>query len=367
MVVTALSAALGQLVLERQPDGRFTRRGGLPAWCAALRSRALDGNAPIAVEEVFPFLDVFLPQAQDAWRSGGDPWAESEFWTEVGSDGQELHLEATAVRVGDDEVLVIERNERLFAQRRLVLQRARDQRMLYDKLTREIEQKDVLVHAIVHDLAAPLHGILGSLSLLGEMPIADPGAQWIRLALEAAMRQRQLIREILDVFSAEQGGLAPGLPAGPGPDLGAAMKLVMEELEPAALRRNVRLELRAPPSIGRVVAEETRLVRVLTNLLDNALRHAPAGTAVVLGARPEARTIVVSVEDQGPGVTPELLPQLFEKFARGRERAGTGLGLYFCRITVESWGGGIGYEARPGGGARFWVRLTAEGEPWRAS
>ncbi|HEY8091492.1 MAG TPA: ATP-binding protein, partial [Polyangiaceae bacterium] len=64
------------------------------------------------------------------------------------------------------------------------------------------------------------------------------------------------------------------------------------------------------------------------------------------------------VEDEGPGVPPALLPHLFQKFARGRDpAAGTGLGLYFCRITVESWGGAIGYEARPGGGARFWVRL----------
>jgi signal transduction histidine kinase len=77
----------------------------------------------------------------------------------------------------------------------------------------------------------------------------------------------------------------------------------------------------------------------------------------------EGGEVVVAVDDQGPGVPVEMLPHLFEKFARGGERtAGTGLGLYFCRITVEGWGGGIGYEPRAEGGARFWIRLPlAEG------
>jgi signal transduction histidine kinase len=105
-----------------------------------------------------------------------------------------------------------------------------------------------------------------------------------------------------------------------------------------------------------VVGDEDRLFRVLSNLAVNALNHAPAGSAVRLAAHRENGTVVVDVDDEGPGVDAELVPNLFQKFARG-ERGGTGLGLYFCRITLERWGGGIGYESPAGGGARFWIRL----------
>jgi K+-sensing histidine kinase KdpD len=72
---------------------------------------------------------------------------------------------------------------------------------------------------------------------------------------------------------------------------------------------------------------------------------------------PDARCL--AVEDEGSGVPAALVPDLFKKFARGRDpTAGSGLGLYFCRITVESWGGTVGYEPLSGGGSRFWVRLV---------
>jgi signal transduction histidine kinase len=109
-----------------------------------------------------------------------------------------------------------------------------------------------------------------------------------------------------------------------------------------------------------VVGEETRLFRVLTNLVDNALRHSPVGGLVRITTTREDATVVVCVEDEGPGVPHDLLPRLFEKLAHGRDRtAGTGLGLFFCRITVEDWGGAIGYERRERGGSKFWIRLKS--------
>jgi len=358
MDVSAIVGALESLVLERLPRGEFVRRGVLPSWCLALSAPALQGEPPFVVEEVFPFLAAFLDRAEEAWR-GEQPRASSDFWTETGADGEEIHLEASAVRVGDAAVLVISRNDRLFQQQQLVLQRARELRLAHDELMWEMEQKDVLIHAIIHDLAAPLHSILGALSLLGELPLGEPGARWIRIASQAAIRQRELIREILDVFSADRGALVRSADSsGEGQDVCRAIARVMSELEPVARRRGVRLQTAPLEPPCHVVAEERRLLRVLTNLVDNALRVSPPGGAIRAVVQREEAGVTVAVEDEGPGVPAELLPQLFEKFARGGERtAGTGLGLYFCRITVEGWGGGIGYEPRAGGGARFWIRL----------
>lgn len=112
------------------------------------------------------------------------------------------------------------------------------------------------------------------------------------------------------------------------------------------------------PGPLRVLAEETRLVRVLENLVDNALRQSPAGGRVRVLTEREEHRIRVIVDDQGPGVPKEVLPHLFELFAGGKPGVvGTGLSLYFCRITVERWGGGIGYEQKSDGGSRFWIRL----------
>jgi signal transduction histidine kinase len=112
-----------------------------------------------------------------------------------------------------------------------------------------------------------------------------------------------------------------------------------------------------PAGSLRVVADETRLIRVLANLVDNALRHSPPGTRVSMTAVAEDGSVRLSIEDEGRGVSPDMLPNLFQKLARDPRGGGSGLGLYFCRITLELWGGGIGYEPRPGGGAKFWIRL----------
>jgi signal transduction histidine kinase len=216
-----------------------------------------------------------------------------------------------------------------------------------------------LVHSIVHDLAVPLHAILGALSLLRELPLSEQAAQWTQVALDAATRQRQLIADILDTFAAEYKALT----ALPDPfaavDLAAVIREVVAQVLPAASSRGMSMRSDVGEGPWRVMADQGRLVRVLANLVHNGLRHSPPGGTVTVSAEREDASIRASVDDEGPGVPQDLIPHLFERFGGKLGRvAGTGLGLYFCRITVEQWGGGIGYERRPGGGSRFWVRLV---------
>lgn len=360
MDISALMAALEGLLLERLPDGRFIRRGALPAWCLGLRWQALRDETPFVLGELFPFLDTFMETAEAAWRSETGGRVSSGFWTDEGMDDQDIHLEAHALRVGQSEVLVVVRNERLFQDKQRLLQRARELRLAHDALLREIEQKDVLLHAIIHELASPLHPILGMLSLLDEAPSGEHGPHAIGSALAAARRQKEVISEVLEAFSAEYAPPAVAL-AGAAPDVHRIMSQVAREREPVAERRDVRLEVEPRTSSCHVLAEESRLVRVLANLVDNALYRSPAGAAVRLMARREGAWVYVAVDDQGAPVPLERLPRLFGTFALRKHRKTTdgGFGLYFCRITVERWGGGIGYEPSERGGARFWVRLQA--------
>jgi signal transduction histidine kinase len=299
MDISALIGAREDLVLERLPEGKFLHHGELPSWCNSLRSTPLRDRVPFDVEDLFPFLSAFPDRAESAWRGEGTGRAFSEFWTELGTDGTEIHLEASAVRVGASDVLVISRNDRLFLHQQLLLQRARELRLAHSALMRELEEKDVLVHTIVHDLAAPLHSVLGALSLLEQTPQEGSNAEWIRIAVQAATRQKQMIRQILDVFAAEHGA-------------------------------------------------------------HNAVRHSPRGGVVSVDIRATGLDVAIAVLDQGQGVPPTFVRHLFEKFGRSTDQsAGTGLGLYFCRITVERWGGAIGYSPLPRGGSNFWIQLRA--------
>jgi hypothetical protein len=108
----------------------------------------------------------------------------------------------------------------------------------------------------------------------------------------------------------------------------------------------------------KVVGENSRLERVLFNLVENAFRHSPLGSTVTVDVNQDGKFILFTVDDEGPGVPEDISKNLFQKFAQGREKSGkAGLGLYFCRITVERWGGSIGYSTRPKGGSCFWFRL----------
>jgi signal transduction histidine kinase len=362
--MTALMPAIDAIVFERLRPGVFVARSGVPAWAYSVRPRVA-WNSPVVLEGVFPFLGVFLPEAERAWQSDTPTPVESDFWSETDEQQHDVHLRAVAVKIKDVRALIVVRNDRVFLQNQRMLQRARELRLVHASLMREVEQKDILVHSIVHDLAAPLHSVVGLLSLLDERAHEEPEAGWIHQAMEAANRQRGLIGEILDIFTAESGG-SLGISDPEGVELADVLEQVVAERVPTARARSLQIELE-PVSPTYVVADRMRLFRVMTNLVDNALRHSPTGGVVrVAVQRDDDGDVRVCVDDEGPGVAVDVLPRLFEKFPRGRDRAGTGLGLFFCRITVENWGGGIGYERSPRsekGGARFWIRLKAAPAP----
>ncbi len=382
-VDTWLLSALDKLVLERLRDGTFVVRGEPPPWFLRLGIAPPWRDTPLRIDRALPFLEVFLPEAERAWSTDASRSARpdgctqgsvrSDGWTQMTEDDEALHLEATALCVGSSRLLVITRNDALFHERRRVLQRARELRLVHEALSREVERKDVLVHCIVHDLSGPLNSLLGALSLLQEQPLPEKSGALAAVALKAALRQRELIREILDTFAAEGAALdASGGELAEVADLRGTVAQVIEALLPMACSRCVRLE--GPPESGGgqpccVLGEGRRLVRVVSNLVENALRFAPARTSVrVLVHEDEPGWARVTVEDEGPGVSPAIAPRLFQKFAYGRDPgAGSGLGLYGARIAVERWGGAIGHEARPEGGARFWVRLRRVGAAGEAT
>jgi signal transduction histidine kinase len=135
---------------------------------------------------------------------------------------------------------------------------------------------------------------------------------------------------------------------------------VQRQMGRLAADQQVRLEVGS--AAGRVVADPARLRQVLLIVLDNALRHTPAGGRVVLAAAPAGRSIEISVTDTGSGIAPEHLPHVFDRFYQAnpaRGGGGTGLGLAIARSLIMAQGGQISLHSQSGAGTRVTVRLPA--------
>jgi signal transduction histidine kinase len=116
------------------------------------------------------------------------------------------------------------------------------------------------------------------------------------------------------------------------------------------------------PAVPIVDADPHRVEQVLRNLIDNAVKYSPGGGMIVIRGEVDETQVTISVSDQGPGIAPEHLNRLFDKFYRvesglGRHVVGSGLGLPIARTIVESHGGRIWAESRPGEGSTFYFTL----------
>ncbi|MFB3922915.1 MAG: sensor histidine kinase [Terriglobia bacterium] len=351
-------------LFEYLGEGEFRPIGSPPEFLCAILGSEPANRATLRLGDNILFLDNFLADAEEFWNSNADGRAESGTWIEKGEDGREVALEASAVRLAGRKILLIQNPQAGFDERVRVLQTARDAILEHEKLLREIQKKEILLHCIVHDLSQPLTAIRGSLSLLRLQSMAPEFKEVLEIAERQSEKQETMIRGILEAFSAELAAqqLIESDP-GKAPDLARCAEKTVEAFQTAFRERGARILLSPDVDfarIWRVKGEESRLLRIFGNLVENALRHAPANSAVTLGAVEEENFVTGFVDDEGPGLPEDATAtRLFALFAKGKgERAGkAGLGLYFCKMTVERWGGTIGCENRRTVGARFWFRL----------
>ena len=270
-------------------------------------------------------------------------------------------LEATALRVEDRPLLLLRPPVTDHQTLRNILQESREQGLESHRLIKEVNKREVLLHCIVHDLSTPLAGIKGSLSLLKEDDLVkDDGKRLLQIGINQVEKMQGFIRQILHSFAQEVQPLLPTLvKADTAPDVADIARDVTTALQAYGALKGVRFRIEADPdTVWKITGEAMRLERVLFNLVENALRYSPPQAEVVIRVEKADGFVQTTVEDAGPGVQEEQVTSLFNKFSQGPGLAGkAGLGLYFCRITVEGWGGTIGYSPRPGDGARFWFRL----------
>ena len=352
-VPARLLTALDLAAFVREPDGRFRPVGGAPRWLGGWLCLHEDGRVSPADDS--HFLSDFLPMADAFWDAGEAGRLMSGAFTEAGADGVERTLEATAISADDERWLLLGLPLMTYATTQRLLQTARDETLDVERTRRRHGDREILLHTIVHDLSNPLAGLHGSLRLLDDGALPGEDRELVAIARRQAQKMQAMIRDVLRIFRDEVDAMVPAT-ASP-PNGAEVVRQAAEALAPRARLAGVALDVDVPDGLP-VIADASRLERAVMNLVENAIRHSPEGGTVRLGAHVDGREVVLTVEDEGPGVAPEHTGDLFERFRpRGRSQGQVGLGLYMCRLAAESWGGSVGHEPRENGGARFWMRL----------
>ncbi|MCC6233064.1 MAG: HAMP domain-containing histidine kinase [Verrucomicrobiales bacterium] len=354
----------GILVLERLDPRRFRVTGVPPSWAALLAVGGVKAGDVVDPAEVFAFLELFLREAKKVWESAEALSLTSDAWSETLANREELAFTATARKAGGRMLLMVRGLGVDYDERCKVLRKARELALAHERLLKETSEKETLLHCLVHDIAGPMMTVANCFQLLeSEGSLSESGRGLVRLGGSATHRQQSTLREMLDLFAAELRALEQfSSDTATAPELLDCAHAVLKSLRHSFEMKGVTFELLlAPPEAAnwKVVGQREKLERILYNLLDNALRQAPAATAVTLRIEDEGPSIRVSVVDQGSGAEPGVVSRLFGRFQQGTPAPGkTGLGLYFCRTMIKHWSGEIGYEPRSSSGTCFWFRLA---------
>lgn len=302
------------------------RMPGLDGVSACEQIRALPGGVDVAI--VFVTAQREVETFDRALEVGGDDFLTKPFRP------SELVVRVQAAL----------RLRKLSGERSELVAEVKQQR---DALQRLQLQKEQLASFLVHDLKNPV----GAIELQAQRVLRDPAvsersrsaANAIRDEASALMR---MILNLLDLSRADEGQLSPApRPLEPAATVGA----VIDELRARATASEVALtsEIEATELYG----DPDLVHRVLANLVDNAIRYAPEGSAITVLARPSTSATELCVRDRGAGVLPDRRAHIFQRFESGDRvsHQNRGLGLAFCKLAVEAHGGAIWVEdATPG-------------------
>jgi two-component system phosphate regulon sensor histidine kinase PhoR len=206
---------------------------------------------------------------------------------------------------------------------------------------------------VSHELKTPLTSISGyAETLLSVPPEPEVARSFLQTILANARRMQRLVDDLLDLSRIEAGRWQP---ARATVDVAAAAGEAWDELGARPGARTIEFTVEVAAGAEKLCADADALDHVLTNLMENSLRHTPAGGHITCLARREGNGTAVAIRDDGAGITREHLPRIFERFyradaSRSREEGGTGLGLAIVKHLVEAHGGRVTAESERGRG-----------------
>jgi len=309
-------------------------------------------NVRAAIDEAVAGRAVYDVEYRTVSPDGRQRWIRAKGRVYREASGEPSRFDGVTLDISRQKQLETEREALLAAERQARVEAERASRM-----------KDEFLATLSHELRTPLSAILGWTHLLGRPNTAAVDVAKAAATIERNARaQARLIEELLDVSRITSGNLHLDIQT---VSIAAVFETVVSSLKPAADARSIRLR-QHPDSAGDVLADASRLQQIVWNLVSNAIKFTPPGGQVLLSAKRGDAEVVLTVSDDGVGITPEFLPHVFERFrqaesSESRTHGGLGLGLAIVRQLVELHGGKVeASSAGVGRGATFSVRMPLQ-------
>jgi len=229
-----------------------------------------------------------------------------------------------------------------------------EERRLRQEVEAEVARKILFTRALVHELKTPLTPVLASSELLVSELQEEPYLSLAKNIHHGAANLNRRIDELLDLARVETGMLEVNPKA---VDARQLLLAIAEDMKAMVTSNGQSLTVNIPPSMSPVWADEERLRQIVLNLMINASKFTPEGGKIILRAEEKNSSLVVEVEDTGPGISKEEQKQLFQPYHRrlaDRENlGGLGLGLALCKYLVQLHGGQIWVQSEIGQGSTF--------------
>ena len=225
------------------------------------------------------------------------------------------------------------------------------------ELARTEEVRRNMVADLAHELRTPLTNIRGYIEGIAD-GVIDPGSETLESMQVEVVLLTRLIEDLQDLALAESGRLRLQIT---GCDLSGLVRTSASAFQQQAQAKGISLDVDIPEPVY-VEGDQARISQVIRNLVGNAISYTPEKGRVMVSSRKEPEAGVILVQDDGPGIPAEDLPNVFERFyrvdkSRSRSTGGIGLGLTIARRLVEAHGGDITAESAEGEGSRFQVVL----------
>lgn len=224
-----------------------------------------------------------------------------------------------------------------------------------ERLHAAVEAREDLLAVVSHDLRTPLSAIEMSARYLAHAPLAGEQRatqRSVNVILRSAERMSRMVADLLQAAAIEAGKLTvdPGLE-----DVRSIIEEALHAFESAAAARSVSLRQDVPEGLPRLPCDRLRVIQVLSNLVGNALKFVPSGGNIQVRAWAQADEVCFAVRDDGPGIAPDHVHHIFDRYWKGEAegRRGVGLGLYIAKGIVEAHGGRIWVESQAGAGSTF--------------
>ena len=349
---------------EQPPEGVDEGIRAVGRAVEALRSAApLEDRLAVAAAALVPALaeraevKILPDPAGPAVRDARDGWTEIPL---IAAGGQAVGLLRVGGRAGDPPAVLLQLAELAAAHMASAVELASLRAGAEDGA----RAHDEFLATLSHELRTPLNVVVGWVDLLrrGKLP-PEKHDRALELIDRNARVQTRLMDDLLDVSRMMAGRLRLEARALPGGEL---VRGAVEALRPQAEEVGLTIDLRieAEPELR---ADPERVSQILHNLLGNAVKFTPAGGRIEVALAVAGADAVITVTDTGPGIAPELLPHLFDRFVQGERKRlgrtrGLGLGLFIARHLARMHGGDVTAESEgPGKGARFTVRLPLAG------